>query len=244
MADLARRYNAAVVQYLQAHAAGPELLPSVLVQACLEVLPIDGAGLSLTEELRVPLAASGYAAALAERLQTTLGEGPCLNAAARAEPEAFDLDTMAQRWPLYHAEFVSRTPFRSVASIPVASLSQRRFGALDLYSTQPDGPRVPLDQIVVVATQISIMLFEAPPMTLDHGMSIPVWLTGEPVERRMNAWYAVGILMARTELLASDALATLRAYAYSHQTSLDDIAAQLVDRRLLPEAITDLTPSG
>src|SRR3954471_8525889 len=63
--------------------AGPELLPTRLTRACLAVLPAaDGAGLSLLDnDFRVPIGATDDVAALAERLQFTIGEGPCLDAA-------------------------------------------------------------------------------------------------------------------------------------------------------------------
>jgi hypothetical protein len=78
--ELADRFRTAVRQTYREHSADAELVPMVLCQACVQVLPVAGAGLSITDQLRIPLGASDEVVARAERLQTTLGEGPCLTA--------------------------------------------------------------------------------------------------------------------------------------------------------------------
>ena len=56
MGELAERYLRAVA----ANGDGdPALLPAALSRACVDVLPVDGAGVSITGALRVPLGASG-----------------------------------------------------------------------------------------------------------------------------------------------------------------------------------------
>jgi hypothetical protein len=134
--DLAERYRAAVAAAVAATQDDGTRLPTLLSQACVEVLPVDGAGISATQDLRVPLGSSGPVAALAERLQTTLGEGPCLTAVQTPLPLTAGLDTLRERWPVFASEFCARTPFRSVASLPlVPPGGRRRLGALDLYQT-------------------------------------------------------------------------------------------------------------
>src|SRR3954447_10060986 len=59
---------------------GPELLPSRLMRSCVQVLPVAGAGVSVFT--RGAGGASDDSAVLAERLQFTVGEGPCLAAHA------------------------------------------------------------------------------------------------------------------------------------------------------------------
>lgn len=93
--DLAERFVAAVTQLYAMVGDGAELLPTVLARACVKVLPIAGASLSLTDELRIPLGASDDVAARAEQLQATLGEGPCLTATATGHHRCMTLP----RWP-------------------------------------------------------------------------------------------------------------------------------------------------
>ena len=65
--------------------------PSVLTAAAASVLSVDGAGISLIDDaLRVPLGASSDVVSVAEQLQVTVGDGPCLSAAAAREPLAAD----------------------------------------------------------------------------------------------------------------------------------------------------------
>ena len=122
--DLDQQFMAAVIDAHDAQASATEMLPMLLAQACVKVLHVTGAGVSITEEgLRLPLGASDAMAAHAEALQTTLGEGPCLDATATSEPLVADEASMAARWPMFHRELLTQTPFRSVASIPLKSSS-------------------------------------------------------------------------------------------------------------------------
>jgi len=94
---LPERFDAAVMRVLRGRATPPELLPMALSEAAVGVLPVEGAGLSMLTGLRVCRSApvTSWLVVRAEALQTTLGEGPCLSAAAREEPLVADLVAMA-----------------------------------------------------------------------------------------------------------------------------------------------------
>jgi hypothetical protein len=53
----------------------------------------------------------------------------------------------------------------------------------------------------------------------------------------MNVWVAVGLVLERTQFGNADALAALRAYAFEHQASLDDVAADLTSGKLQPQSV-------
>ncbi len=116
-----------------AHGRRPAARP--LARACVAVLPVDGAGLSasLLPGHRLPLGASDSAAAAAERLQFTLGAGPCLSAQKAARwwsprpPRS-----CASSGPVYPQQLAERTPFCSVLSLPVGG-PLAGVVALDLY---------------------------------------------------------------------------------------------------------------
>lgn len=211
-----------------------ELLPLALALACVRVLPIDGAGVSMTESLRVPLAASDPVVARAERLQTTLGEGPCLSAATDQVALLADRDHLQRRWPFYFAELTGATPYLSVASIPLRLPGEQAFGAIDLYSTDPAGDRLgPLEEIeAAIAGPAALLLMDAPERLSHTGVTMPVWLDNDPANQRMDVWVAVGLMMAGLGLGNDDALAALRGYAYSHGLSLDEVASQMLSREL------------
>lgn len=236
---LDEKYMAAVMQGYDAQTSADELLPAVLAQACVQVLDVMGAGLSITDELRVPLGASDGNVALAERLQTTLGEGPCLGATTSQEPVVADEATMAARWPMFHRELLKQTPFRSIASLPLTSLTHRRLGALDLYSSEPDAfLSASLDHInIAVADSIAAILFDSRAAVVTPGTVPSDWLRNPSITIRMNVWVAVGMLMDHAGLDNADALAALRGYAFCHETTLDDVANHMTTRQLSPDTL-------
>lgn len=242
---LLENFRSAITMSGQQRIDAPELLPTVLAQACVEVLQVAGAGLSVTRALgspralRVPLGASDDVAARVERLQTSLGEGPCLLAADRREPLVIDAGDMASRWPVFHAELVAQTPVRSVVSLPVMwGDPAEPLAALDLYLTDPDSSVPPLDLLAADIVQvIAEMLFASPNTVEWRGAWLPAWMTGPSATQRMNVWVAVGILIGHAGLSSTDALAVLRAYAFGHGRNLDDVADDMSAQRLDPETV-------
>lgn len=240
VSPLAQRFQTSVNAAFTWGKATPDLLPMVFAQACVDVLGVDGAGLSLIDHLRIPLAASDENVATAERLQTTIGEGPCLAAVAQGRPLLADLTSMAASWPTFHERFVAETPYLSVASVPLRSADGALLGALDLYSTSPHTlTHLQLAEVdAAIAVPIASMLFHGP-TAKDHdgGPLLPSWMSKEQVEERMNVWVAVGMSIERLEMNNRDALALLRGYAYSHDLTLDQAARLLTEHRLRPDQL-------
>lgn len=237
--ELLNHFRAVVADRYQANGGDPELVPMTLSQACVEVLPVAGAGISLTDRLRVPLGASDAVAARAERLQTTLGEGPCLSAAASAQPLVADRAGIAARWPMFYHHFVSQTPYQSVVSVPLfARDGDTRLGALDLYLViREAAPDFFVSQVArCIASPISSVLFDQRPAQAKAG-SLPPWLNNAAVNRRMHVWVAVGILVEHADVGHDDALAALRAYAFAHDEAIDDTAERLMSRQLSPQLV-------
>ena len=237
-AGLTARFLVAVGQEVGAGA----LTPTTLACAVARVLPVDAAGIStLASALRVPLGASNPDAALAEVLQTSLGEGPCLDAAQTQAAVALDLDDLGARWPVYTAELTRQTPFRAVAAIPLRVPSHDAFAALDLFSTDPRlRDRLDLAELdaqigAPAAALLTTCLDQVP--DVDSPAPAPEWYQSA-ARRRHDVWVAIGMVMAAHAEPTQDALSLMRAHAYSHERSLDDLAADLVHRRL---PATDIT---
>src|SRR4051812_14430217 len=204
-----------------------------MCQACVDVLPVDGAGISLTHRsLRVPLGWSSGSVGIAERAQTTLGAGPCLSAAQAGRALAADAATTAARWPVYWDELYRLTPFRSVASIPLRVDDEPIFGALDLYASSADlGSTLALLEVAdAVAGPIANLLMGTSEQRDGDDFEGADWLYEDPAAERLTVWTAVGMLVAVSAQNDADALATMRAWAYSHERSLDEVANSLVDR--------------
>jgi hypothetical protein len=217
---------------------GPELLPERLAQAAADTLPVDGAGLSLffDSSRRLPLGASDQESAVAERLQFTVGEGPCLAAHATGRPIAADEATIRLRWPLFYSELRTRTAIRGIISLPLEE-ELRGFGALDLYLTVPGDIRaVGLADALDIAHEV-VTAFQASGHRSSPQADGPAWLDAPSAERRSLVWQAMGFVNAGLGLSSPDALELLRAHAYSEGMDLDDLAARVLDREVPLESL-------
>ena len=212
---------------------GPELLPDRLARACAAVLPVDGVGLSayFSADRRLPLGASDPTAATAERLQFTVGEGPCLTAHGTGMPVLADEAELQARWPGYHDVLVAHTPVRGVISLPLHG-GLEDVGALDLYLYAPGDIRVLglADSLAVTATLSDT--FAAAMAAEPHTDEGPAWLDAPGAGRRAQVWQAVGFVNMGLGMTSPDALALLRAWAYGHDQDLDELAEAVLERRL------------
>lgn len=104
-----------------------------LVDRIVEVLPITSAGVTLIAEGSTPhyIAASDESARRFERLQTEIGEGPCLKAFHSGLPVALPDLTADERFPRFSPAGVA-AGLGAVFTFPLCH-GNERFGALDLY---------------------------------------------------------------------------------------------------------------
>jgi hypothetical protein len=217
----------------------PDLLPERLARAAATVLPVDGVGLSIhgSTDLRTPLAASSEFAAAVERLQFTTGRGPCLFAATSAMPVFATEQLLKRRWPAFYDLLVDKTPIRSVLALSLRG-RLRGVGAMDLYFTAPDGPSiVDIFEARCVAELVSEWLGPAADWSAWTPDEIPGWPNTPAARRRGRLWMAVGMLILTLRLPPADALALLRGHAYAANRTVDDLAADLIDRRVDPHEL-------
>lgn len=212
---------------------GPELLPERLARACARVLPVDGAGISLffTSDRRLPLGASDPVSAEAERLQFTVGEGPCLTSHATGDQVVADEAALRSRWPGYYDTLVAHTPIRGTISLPLRD-ELRGIGALDLYVVPPrDVESLSLRDALSVSEHVAAVLQE---QNHRSGTSSdgPAWLDAPAAQRRSTVWQAMGFVNSALGVSSPDALALLRAHAFAGGQSLDELASQVLTRQV------------
>ncbi|RIJ70547.1 GAF domain-containing protein [Nakamurella silvestris] len=214
-----------------------DLLPSRLARACAQALAIEGAGVSLFgPTTRIPLGASDDEAEHAERLQFTVGDGPCWAAQATGTPVHADEPELARRWPMFHRELTRDTSYRAIVSVPLHD-GTRQFGAMDLYfRNSSDMPRQEWPDGVtagqIVASELSSYVAAPNP---DSGA--PNWMRNPTVVRRTRIWMAVGIVNLALDTSSADSLALLRSYSFGGARTLDDVVADIADRVLSPEEL-------
>jgi hypothetical protein len=223
---------AVAVGALESRFPGPELLPRRLATACVEVLSVDGASVSFTFlDRRLPLGASDAVSAEAERIEYTLGEGPCLTARSSGLPLVADETALRDAWPAYHDALVSGTPIRGVIAVPLLHELQG-VGVLDLYVVPPRDVRdVRLADAVEVSLEV-VRAFGEVNRRASRSAGGPAWLDAPSVGSRAVVWQAMGFLSSALEISGSDALALLRAHAFGRGATVDEIAALVLSREL------------
>ena len=230
----ADRFDAALEAQC-ADGAPPELLPARVARACADALPVDGAGLTLhAGALRVPIGASSAAAAQAERMQFTFGDGPCLRAHDTGRAIDFAPADIERNWPDLYAALMTDSPYRGVLSLPLPEPLGPTV-VLDLWvhrpSTLPGLDRADVEAVMRKATaELARSLREGERVT-DAGST---WLENEDALRRSSTWQAVGLVGMALILDTPDALEVVRAAAVTSGRSVDDVARDLLTGALLP----------
>jgi len=207
-----------------------DLSPDRVSDAVRRVLGLPGAGIVMLHRLvRLPVGSSGEHVPLAEQLQVTLGEGPCLSSAAHGRAMASSRDALVLGWPVYGRALIAHTPYRSTLSFPL-SRSGVVFGALDGYSTDPEPPlgwplEVIESEVMELVGGLLLAGLPEPGDALGSG-------DGPALQERHAVYVALGMVMQAGDLEELDALAVLRAYAFRTGTLLDTVAGRMVDGAL------------
>jgi len=178
-------------------------------------------------------------------LQLTLGEGPCLDAAASGGPVlASDLSEMeaAGRWPVF-APAARQAGAAAIFALPLR-IGAIRAGVMGLYRERP-GPlsTSQLGDALTFADTATLLLLDSPdPAAADRAAGPGPG--GQPADlalHRAEIDQATGMLTEQLGTGIADAFVRLRAYAYANDLRLTDVARDIVARRLRLQP--DLDPS-
>lgn len=204
-----------------------------VIRACVDVLPVDGASISVMSgpRERETLYASDKIAAQIEDVQFSLGEGPCFEAFATRRPVLVpDLPQASiAAWPVF-ATAVRDLPVGAIFAFPLQA-GAIGIGAIDLYRRRPgwlsgDELAIALEVIdLVTAVLLGLLLGEVRHTDDLRGVLSP---------GREQVHQATGMLIAAFHISAEEALARLRGYAFVSDRSLDEVAKDIVSRKLSP----------
>jgi GAF domain len=209
-------------------------LLSRLCQAGVEVLAVDGAGVSLIagDHHRCVESSDGFSAEI-EELQGSFGEGPCFDAVLLGEPvlaPRLNSQSMRARWPRFTQSAVAAGA-RSVFGFPM-TVKGVAFGALDLFAKQP---QVMSDNDVADACVLADLITIAVNNSLERGKITEVGLTSS----LENAWsypaavhHAAGMISVHLDVDIEQAMLRLRARAVGTGRALNDVATDVVAGRL------------
>ncbi|MET0955260.1 MAG: ANTAR domain-containing protein [Cryobacterium sp.] len=204
-------------------------LGSKLASPFLDLLPITGVAISVFDQSRRAslIHATDRTAARLEEMHFDLGEGPLFDAFAGAALVRVPDLAETERWPAF---------LRSATELKVGAifvfplmLGAACTGAVTCYRTLP-GPLDDADAdigaslcraIAGPASLQAIALAQDEPSTDDY-----------PRELRREVHQATGMVLWQLNISATDAFARIRAYAFSSGCTVQEVAHDIVSRRL------------
>jgi len=193
---------------------------------------VSGAGVMLMsgDVPRGSLCATDEVSSLIEDLQYTMGEGPCVDAYQQdrvvIEPDL--ADPAAARWPAFTPRAL-RAGARAVFGFPLR-VGTVRLGALNLYRDAP-GPLSDdqhADALVVAdvaARWVLEMQSGAPSDTVAMELEIGA-------DFHFTVHNAAGIVSVQETISITEALIRLRAFAFSQDRLLAEVANDVIAHRL------------
>ncbi|GAB3980701.1 GAF and ANTAR domain-containing protein [Plantactinospora veratri] len=226
-ADRRTRLWSLVVEHVQGRPVAVEHVCAAVMSATR----VDGATVTvLGTGFRETVYASDDVASDLAELTMTLGEGPAADAVAGAPELVADLTApeCLVRWPVF-APAALRTGVRAVFALPLR-VGAARIGVLDLYRARPGllGREQLADALMLADAACALLLDAA-----QHDRPRP---GGRWPERaglhHPEVHQATGMVTVQLGVSAAVALIRLRAYAYSHDRRLRDVASDVVARRL------------
>lgn len=217
--------------------------------ACVRLTEASGAAVSLVGTVAVyePVYGTDARAEALTELQVTVGEGPGVEAIGQDRAvltPALDAAGVGRRWPLF-APAAVELGVAAVMAVPLL-IGAIAMGVLEVYWADRLPGGEPLadgllfaDAALVPATLLRLRFpGEDQPAVPGGGPGgdlggVPdlSWM-GELVERWPQVHQATGIVSVQLGSGLAEAFARLRAYAYSHEVSLREVAHQVVARRL------------
>jgi hypothetical protein len=198
-------------------------LETRLARGYLTLLGGDGAAITLsyTHADRVTLTATDDVAARLEDLQDVLGEGPGPAAYRTGEITVADLSGDPDQWPLFTD--AAREISGVLYAVPMRP-GGVVLGVLSVhYPSASDLPNA--EQAQFLADAIGAALLKDSPTT-EGDWRHSTWASRSEVHQ------ATGMVVAQLRISPDDALALLRAHAFSHNQTLPEIAEQILGRHL------------
>jgi hypothetical protein len=201
-------------------------------RAAVRTLPAMGVGVSLIADHGNPVmfAASDSRAGQIEELQFTLGEGPCLDAyTSRGPVLVSDLADATTRWPGYAPEARERG-VRAVFAFPL-QVGAAQLGALDVY--QGKAGALSDTNLTMAFTFAEVVMEDL--LDVQLGAEFADRAQQDPGDTRFEVYQAQGMITVQLGVGLAEAMARLRASAYSQNRPISQVADDVVAGRLCLE---------
>jgi hypothetical protein len=217
---------------LESGSTSAALVGERVCRASVDLLTVDGAGIMLVDDggRLTTMGVSDVRITRLEDLQFVLGEGPGIEAhqtdRVAWEP---DLELAARsRWPAY-SPAATGEGVAAVFAFPL-HVGGIRLGALTVYQRRrgplhPDQTKGAIELAEVAADALLSLQAHLEAGGAPGGIDLAGGL-------RARVHQAAGMISEQLDIAIGDALARLRAYAYAAQRPIDDVARDVVGRRL------------
>jgi hypothetical protein len=205
---------------------------TALCLASVDVLGVTGAGLVLMSggQSLGFIGVSDPVTEAVEQVEYTLGEGPCV-AAFRTKLPVFDADLTAEetaRWPEFRRAAVA-AGVRAAFGFPLL-VGQICIGAMNLYHDRPGAltdEQVSDALVVAQYASRSVMAWQA-----DAPPGAVAWQLEAAPSHGVEVHQATGRISVQVGVSLDDALVLLRAYAFSHDRPIGEVASEVASGHL------------
>lgn len=202
-------------------------LPSRLCRSAARILHCDGGAITLAYTLvqRVTLTTTDGTARALEETQDVVGEGPGPDAyttGAYSRLDLLDVDGPDPRWPLLETSSPTALAPVVVHALPMVH-ARAVIGVLTLYQRGVDR-QIDLEAGLVLARLVGASLLAGAPTHQEAGHG--------PWAERAEVHQATGMVAAQLGIPQRDALALIRAHAYSHAQSVGSSARAVLTTAL------------
>lgn len=202
-----------------------------LCRACLKVLGADAAAIVLMTDGRQGAAcASNDLAGAVQDLEFTLGEGPATDAHAWGAPVVVDdMAALDGRWPQFRPA-CSSLGVGSALAFPL-QVGAIRLGVLSVYfgSRQRLDVDGELDESILVADVVAQVVLGLQSQVASETLA---WALEDATEYRAVVHQATGMVAAQLDCKVEEGLVRLRAFAFSADRPLHEVASDIVGRVL------------
>jgi hypothetical protein len=199
-------------------------------------LAASGVGVSVmtADGVRGLSAASDEASEQLEEMQFTFGEGPCFDALADRRPVLIsDLsDGTQSRWPVY-APAVRGDGVRAVFAFPL-QIGAAQLGAMDVFRRRPGSLSTAEIRTALLFADLTVEALLDRQENLRRREDADGF--APDVGNRAQLFQAQGMVMVQLGISLAEAMMRIRAYAFAEDRRIDDVARDIVDRRLTLDA--------
>ena len=203
---------------------------ATMCRACVKLLPVSGAAISLMAPAHSESVASAFdgRARVLHDLEFTLGEGPALDAHAEGTPILVDdVNSLGRRWPQFSKAVVAMG-VQAVFALPLQT-SAAGLGVLVLYRDQTGAL---VENELANALEIADLVTQLVLAMQSEAAEESVAWALEVSDQRAVVHQATGMIAVQIDSDVDEALVRLRAHAFAADQPIHEVAEDVVKGQL------------